>query len=64
MATVTINGQEYDTDQLSEETKKQLGSVQFVDKRINELRAELAALQTARNAYGNALNELLSKEEG
>lgn len=64
MATVTINGQEYDTDQLSEEAKKQLGSVQFVDKRINELRAELAALQTARNAYGNALNELLSKEEG
>lgn len=62
MAIVTINGQEYDTGQMSEEAKKQLASIQFVDKRINELRAELAALQTARNAYGNALSDLLGKE--
>lgn len=63
MPMITIDGKEYDTDSLSDEAKAQLGSIQFVDRKIAELKAEVAAMQTARNAYGKALTELLGKEE-
>ncbi len=63
MPTITIDGKGYDTDQLSDEAKNQLGSIQFVDRKIQELQAEIAALQTARNAYGRVLTEMLNKEE-
>jgi len=63
MATVTINGKQYDTEQMNEEARKQLASIQYVDRRIGELRAEVAALQTARNAYGRALVNQLEGHE-
>ncbi len=63
MPTITIDGKQYDTDKLSDEAKNQLASIQFVDRKIQELQAEIAALQTARNAYGRALSEMLNKEE-
>ncbi len=63
MAMITIDNKEYDTESLSDEAKAQLGSIQFVDRKIAELKAEVAAMQTARNAYGKALTELLGKEE-
>lgn len=61
MATITIDGQEYDTDTFSDEAKKQLAAVQFVDRKIMELQTEVAALQTARASYGNALLKQLSE---
>ena len=63
MATITIDGVEYDSENLPQEALDQLSAVQFVDSRINQLQAEIAALQTARNAYGQALTSLLSDEE-
>lgn len=63
MATVTINGKEYDSEQMSAEAKKHLASIQFVDRRIAELKSELAVLQTARNAYGRALAGELNEGE-
>ena len=62
MATITIDGQEYDVDTLSDETKAQLGSLQYVDSELARLQAQAAALQTARIAYGRALKQTL--EEG
>ena len=59
MATITIDGKEYDTDTLSDETKVQLGSLQYVDSELARLQAQAAALQTARIAYGRALKETL-----
>ena len=59
MTTITIDGKEYDTDTLSDETKAQLGSVQYVDSELARLQAQAAALQTARMAYGRALKETL-----
>ena len=59
MATITIDGKEYDTDSLSDETKSQLGSLQYVDSELARLQAQAAALQTARIAYGRALKETL-----
>ena len=62
MATITIDGKEYDVETLSDETKAQLGSLQYVDSELARLQAQAAALQTARIAYGRALKQTL--EEG
>ena len=62
MATITIDGTEYDVETLSDESKAQLGSLQYVDSELERLQAQAAALQTARIAYGRALKETL--EEG
>ena len=59
MATITIDDKEYDTDTLSDETKAQLGSLQYVDSELARLQSQAAALQTARIAYGRALKETL-----
>jgi hypothetical protein len=63
MPKITIDGKEYDSDNLSDEAKNQLGSIQFVDRKIQELNMEIAALKTSRNAYARALSEILNKEE-
>lgn len=62
MAKVTIDGREYDVEQLPNDAKQQLASLQFVDRKIGELQAELAVLQTARLAYANALKAALPAE--
>lgn len=62
MATFTIDGTEYDVETLSDESKAQLGSLQYVDSELARLQALAAALQTARIAYVRALKETL--EEG
>ena len=59
MATITIDGKEYDVETLSDETKAQLGSLQYVDSELARLQAQAAALQTARIAYGRALKQTL-----
>ena len=56
---VTIDNQEYETDTLSAEAKAQLSGLQFVDSEIARLQAQMAIYQTARNAYGKALKEIL-----
>jgi hypothetical protein len=63
MPNITIDGKEYDTDQLSDEARNQLISIQFVDRKIQELNLEKAAYQTARNTYARALSEILQKDE-
>ena len=59
MSTIKIDNKEYDVDSLSNEAKAQLGSIQFVDNEIARLQGQLAAMQTARNAYVKALSGLL-----
>ena len=59
MATITIDGKEYDVETLSDETKAQLGSLQYVDSELARLQAQSAALQTARMAYGRAIKQTL-----
>ena len=59
MAKVTIDGKEYETESMSEEALANLGSLQYVDKKLQELSMQVAAYQTARNAYGNSLKSLL-----
>ena len=61
MATITIDGVEYDTDTLSDQAKATIGSLQFVDAQMQQLRNELAIADTARIAYARALKGELEK---
>lgn len=62
MTTLNIDGKEYDTEQLSEAARGQVASIQLVDQKLAQLQQEAAILQTARNAYVQALQAELSKE--
>jgi hypothetical protein len=59
MPIIKIDGKDYDLDQLSNETKAQLASLQFVDAELARLQAQGAALQTARMAHAKALQAAL-----
>ena len=54
--TWTINDKEYDLDDLSDTAKSQIVNIQVVDGEISRLNQQLAIMQTARNAYGKALD--------
>ena len=62
-ATIKIDDKDYDVDDLSEEQKAQVGSLNFADAEINRLGFQVAEMQTARNAYAIALKELLGEDE-
>ena len=62
MAKITIDEKEYETDDMSDEAKAQLQSLQFVDNEIVREKMKAAALQTARNAYAQALQKELESE--
>jgi hypothetical protein len=59
MPTLNIDNKEYDLDSLSNECKAQLSSIQFVEQELARLQAQAAALQTAKNAYLQALKASL-----
>ena len=54
--TWTIDDKEYNIADLSEGAKSQIVNLQVVDQEIANLKQQLAIMQTARNAYGLALN--------
>lgn len=61
-ATVTIDEKEYLVSGLSDEAKNQLGSLNVVDQKIANLQQEIAIMQTARNAYAQALAAALPQK--
>lgn len=63
MTTIRIDEIDYELEQLSDEARAQLTSMQFVDGELVRLQAKVAAMQTARNAYANALKELLAQHK-
>lgn len=56
---VTINGTEYAVDSLSDKAKAQIASIRTCEQKLRQLQQEAALLQTARNAYANALQSEL-----
>ena len=62
MAQVTIDGKEYDTDQLSETINSQLISLQFAQNELKRLEGKIAVHRTAIAAYSQALKDELSNE--
>ena len=62
--TITIDGVPYDLAAISDGAQAQLASLQFTDQEIARVQQTLAVLQTARNAYAQALQaELPSLED-
>lgn len=62
--TIKIDNIDYDLDSLSADAKAQLQSIQFVDQELARLQAQMAAMQTARNAYVSALKAALPAVPG
>jgi len=60
--TITIDDKEYVFDELSEDAKAQLVSLQVTDQEINRLQQQQKIAQTARNAYAQALSAELPKD--
>ena len=56
---ITIDEIEYNTEDLTDNGKAQLASLQFLEVQMNKLKSEIAVYQTARNSYIAALKEEL-----
>ena len=63
MPKITVDNIEYNTEDLSDNGRAQLASLQFLEVQMNKLQSEIAVYQTARNAYIAALKEDLEKTE-
>ena len=59
--TVSIDGKDYVLDELSNEAKEQIASLQFVEQQIQQLQNELAISDTARIGYSNAIKKEVEK---
>ena len=60
--TITIDGNEYVIDQLSDEHKTVIHHIQIADQEIERLQTMQAILTTGRQAYINQLGEELTTE--
>ena len=59
MANITIDGKDYNLDDLNTAAKEQLASLQFAQNEIKRLEGQIAITKTAAAAYSTALkNEL------
>ena len=63
MAKIKIDDVEYDTDDMSDNAKAQVASLQFNEAHMNRLRNELAIADTAKIAYVNALKAELERAD-
>ena len=61
MPKITIDEIEYNTEDLSDNGKAQLASLQFLEVQMKKLKSEIAVYQTARNSYVNALKSELEE---
>jgi len=61
--TITIDGNEYVIDQLSDEHKTVIHHIQVADQELEKLQTIQAIMTTGRQAYINQLGEELSKPE-
>lgn len=59
--TVKINDKEYKLADLSTEAKAQLTNLRVCDAELQRLKAQIAITETAKAAYGRALEAALPK---
>jgi|MDSV01.3.fsa_nt_gb hypothetical protein len=60
---VSIDGKDYNLEDLTDNAKAQITNIQFVDGQIQQLSNELAIADTARLAYTRALKSELTPIE-
>ena len=63
MPKITVDGIDYNTEDLSDNGKAQLASLQFLEVQLNKIQGEISVYQTARNSYVAALKAELQKQE-
>ena len=61
MPKITVDNIEYNSEDLSDNGKAQLASLQFLETQLAKLQGEIAVYQTAKSAYINALKTELEK---
>ena len=59
MAKINLDGTEYDFDTLSDDSKAQVASLQFVRNELNRLQGQVAVCKTAEQAYIQAFKQSL-----
>ena len=60
MGTIKIDGKDYIVEDLSDEARKNLNSLQYVKSEIQNLEAKIAVYKTAEIGYSKALKENLN----
>jgi len=60
MTTIKVDGVEYNSEDLNDEAKATVASLQFVRNELQRLEAQRAVFQTAENGYIQALNQQLN----
>ena len=63
MAQITIDGKEYDSDDLSEEATKMFNNLRFVQNEITRHKSLVAINETAAQVYVTALKKELEKSD-
>lgn len=63
MPKITVDGMDYNTEDLSDNGKAQLASLQFLEAQMNKLNAEVSVYETARSAYVQALKTELDNSK-
>ena len=63
MPKITVDGIDYNTEDLSDNGKAQLASLQFLETQLKKIQGEIAVYQTARNSYLTVLKQELEKEQ-
>ncbi len=58
---IKVNGKEYKLSDLSAEAKAQLTNLRVCDIELERLKAQIAITETAKAAYGRALEAALPK---
>lgn len=59
MATIKIDGKDYNAEQLSVEAKQRLQALQFVDAELARMEAQVAVFKTARGTYLRSLKQAM-----
>jgi hypothetical protein len=61
VAAIMIDGKEYDFDMLSDEAKRNINTLRFIDAEIVRLQNLIVVQQTARTVYVNILQKELAQ---
>ncbi|HQS18251.1 DUF6447 family protein [Reyranella sp.] len=63
LKTISVDGQKYPVESLSDDAKKQIANIRIVDQEIARLETLTAIAKTAKAAYSQALRGELQKVE-
>jgi hypothetical protein len=61
MPKITVDNIEYNTEDMSDNAKAQLASLQFLEVQMKKIKSEIAVYETAKNAYIQSLKAELEK---